>query len=199
MPCNTAKIRHAYKFKHNLRLEKQVIVLMITNDGEKWHYLAVESLCALLRGITSKHGEFYCSNCFRTYTTKDRLKEHKSVCESHDYCYVKMPEEDNKILKYNHDEKFMRASFAIYVDLEGLLEEMSTCLNNPEKSSTTKINKHVSSGYSLLTCSSFDTIENKVDCYRGEYCMKKFCKDLKKHVARIINYGKKKIIPLTSE
>ena len=30
-------------------------------------------------------------------------------------------------------------------------------------------------------------------------CMKKFCKDLKEHATRIINYGKKKIIPLTKE
>ena len=29
-----------------------------------------------------------------------------------------MPEEDNKILKYNHREKSMRAPFVIYVDLE---------------------------------------------------------------------------------
>ena len=29
--------------------------------------------------------------------------------------------------------------------------------------------------------------------------MKEFCKVLKKHVARIINYEKKKMIPLTKE
>ena len=32
----------------------QVILLMI-GDGEKWHYLTVRSLSALLKGITSKH------------------------------------------------------------------------------------------------------------------------------------------------
>ena len=30
---------------------------MITNDGEKWHYLAVNKLSALLRGITSNNHE----------------------------------------------------------------------------------------------------------------------------------------------
>ena len=34
-----------------------------------------------------------------------------------------MPE-DNKILKYNHGEKSMRAPFVIYADLECLLEKM---------------------------------------------------------------------------
>ena len=54
-----------------------------------------------------------------------------------------MPEEDNKILKYNHVEKSMRVPFVIYADLECLFEKMSTCYNNSEKSSTTKtINTH---------------------------------------------------------
>ena len=34
-----------------------------------------------------------------------------------------MPEEDNKILKYSHGEKSMRAPFVIYVDLECLLDK----------------------------------------------------------------------------
>ena len=71
----------------------------MNTDGEKWHYLAVKSLSALLRGITSNHKEdFYCLNCFRSYTTKNRLKKHKSVCENYGYCYVEIPEEDNKII-----------------------------------------------------------------------------------------------------
>ena len=57
-----------------------------------------------------------------------------------------MPEEDNKILKYNYGEKSTRVPFTIYADLESLLEKMNTCHNNPENSSTTKINKHTPSG-----------------------------------------------------
>ena len=52
-----------------------------------------------------------------------------------------MPEEDNKILKYNQGEKSVKVPFIIYADLECLLEKMNTCHNNPEKLSTTKINK----------------------------------------------------------
>ena len=36
----------------------------------------------------------------------------------------------------------IKVPFIIYADLESLLEKMSTCHNNPEKSSTTKINIH---------------------------------------------------------
>ena len=93
----------------------------------------------------------YCLNCFQSYTTENKLKKHKKVCENHDYCYVEMPEKDNKILKYNQGEKSMKVPFIIYADLESLLEKMNTCHNNPEKSSTTKINKYTPSGYSLFT------------------------------------------------
>ena len=87
-PHNTEDIRHAYKSKHTLKRENQVILLMIT-DGEKWHYLAIKKLSALLTGITSKQkGDFYCLNCFHSYSTKEK---HKNVCENHDYCYVEMP------------------------------------------------------------------------------------------------------------
>ena len=123
VPNNTEKIRHAYKSKYNLNRKNQVILLMIT-DGKKWHYLALKSLSALFRGITSKHGgDFYCLNCFQSYTTENKFKKHEKVCENHDYCHVEMPEEDNKTLKYNHGEKSMKVPFTIYADLESLLEK----------------------------------------------------------------------------
>ena len=86
VPRNTKKIRHAYKSKCNLKSENQVILLMVTDDGEKRHYLAAKRLSALLRGLTgNNNGDFYCLNCFRAYTTENRLKEHQKVCKNHDY------------------------------------------------------------------------------------------------------------------
>ena len=46
---NTKNIEIAYKSKHNLTQEKQVILLMISN-GENWHYVVVKSLSGLLTG-----------------------------------------------------------------------------------------------------------------------------------------------------
>ena len=77
MPHNTRKIHVAYKSKYNSTKEKQVILLMIT-DGENWHYLVGKNLSGLLRGITSNHKEdFYCLNCFCSYSTKNKLEAHK--------------------------------------------------------------------------------------------------------------------------
>ena len=68
-----------------------------------------------------------------------------------------MPNEENKILKYNHGEKSMKVPFIIYADLDSLLEKISTCQNILEKSLTTKINKHNPSGYSMFTQCLFDS------------------------------------------
>ena len=110
-----------------------------------------------------------------------------------------MPTKNNNIIKYNHGEKSMKLPFLIYADLECLLEKMRTCQNNPNKSSTTKINKHTPSGYSILTSCSFDKSKNKLNYYRRDDCMKKFCKDLRKHAMKIINYEKKRKVSLTTE
>ena len=133
------------------------------------------------------------------YRKLKELEIPKKICENHDYCHVEMPNEDNKIIKYNQGEKSIRSPFIIYADLECLLEKMSTCYNNLEESSTTEINKHTPSGYSLFTHCSFDKTKNRLDYYRGDNCMGKFCKDLREHTAKIINYEKKDMIPLTKK
>ena len=53
-------------------------------------------------------------------------------------------------LKYDHGEKSTKIPFIIYADMEPLLDKIDTCHNNPEKSSTTQINKHTASIYLLL-------------------------------------------------
>ena len=64
---------------------------------------------------------------------KKKLIKHERVCNDHDYCYVEMLNEDNKILKYNHGEKSLKAPFMICADLKGLLEKVHSCQNNPAK------------------------------------------------------------------
>ena len=76
---------------------------------------------------------------------------------------------------------------------------MSTCQNNPNEASTTEINKHIPSGYSLFTHFSFDETKNELNYYRGKDCMKNICKYLRENATKIINYEKKKMIPLTTE
>ena len=49
---NKKEICYAYISKYNHKSKNEVILLMITDDGKRWHYLPERSLSALFRGIT---------------------------------------------------------------------------------------------------------------------------------------------------
>ena len=149
-------------------------------------------MSALLRIASNHDGSFYCLKCFYSFRTKNELKKHENICNNHDYCYVEIPDKYNNISKYNSGEKYMRVPFIMYVDMKCLLETVSTCRNNPNESSTTKINKHTNSGYSLLTYCSFDYTKIKLSHYRVQDSMKMVSKDLKERAKRIIYCKKKK-------
>ena len=52
VPHNKKEIEPAYTSRYNYKRKKQVILLIITDNDNRWHYLTVKSLPALFRGIT---------------------------------------------------------------------------------------------------------------------------------------------------
>ena len=119
---------------------------MITDGFGVWHYLAVKSVPALLRGVTSTHnGDIYCLNCFHSYRTRNKLTEHEKMCQVNDFCNLKLPNEENKYISGTPVKSALKTPFIIYADLECLLVKM--------KFSEKAI--HAPSGYSILTCYFF--------------------------------------------
>ena len=82
---------------------------MVKNDCKKL------SCCKTFVRIIVR--DFYCLNCFHSYRVENKPKKHYNVWKTHNYRYVDMPEEDNKILKYNHGEKSIKYPFIIYAEL----------------------------------------------------------------------------------
>ena len=132
-----------YLSKHNSNCQKQVILLMIPegegrecetkskgckakSDGQqRWNYLAIKRLSALLKGITSQYyGDFYCLNCLHSFRTKNKLAFHKKVFENKDFCNVIMLFEDIKILEFNQYQKYDKAPFIFYADVECIVEKI---------------------------------------------------------------------------
>ena len=70
-------------------------------------------------------------------------------------------------------------------------------MDTTENSSTTKVNEHIRSAFSVSTISSFRSIENKYDVYRGKDCIKNTSEFLKEHAMKIIYFKKKKMKLLT--
>ena len=172
---------------------------MITN-GKKHHYLAVTNLSALFKRISWNHdGDFSCLNCFSSYTTKNKLKEHEEICNNNDSCPIEMPSWAEKTIKYNPGEKSLKAPFAMYLGLEYLLKKEQSCQNSPEKSYTEKKAIHEPYSWSMFIRCLFDKKENKLNYYRAKACIEKLCKKLKESAMEIINLEKKEMIPLNHE
>ena len=110
VPYNKEKISLIYKSNYNRKRKNQVILLMITNNKENWHYPAVKNLSGLFRGITSNNnGDFYCLNCIPSYLTDNALKEHERLCNNHDHCEIIMPEK-NKNIKIQQRRKIIKST-----------------------------------------------------------------------------------------
>ena len=76
-------------------------------------------MSVLLKGAKSKQNrDFFCLNCLHSYSAKDKLKNQKKVCKNNDYCQNEMLKENNKIIKYDHTEKFMKTQFLINADMD---------------------------------------------------------------------------------
>ena len=68
------KIIYLYKSEFNKTREKQVILLIIS-DEQKQHYVAVKNLNSLLKD-KNKCSEHFCINFFKRFRTKLRLEKH---------------------------------------------------------------------------------------------------------------------------
>ena len=117
--------------------------------------------------MSNHHDDFYCLNCLHSFATENKRESRKKVRENKDFCNVLMPSEDTKILRLNQYQKSNKALFIIHANLKCLTEKIGGCKNNPESSYTTRVSEHISSGFSMSTISSFKSLENKHDAYRG--------------------------------
>ena len=69
---------------------------MITEVKDIWHYIAIKSIPALLRDVSSTHsGDYYCLNSFHSYRTEEKPKAHEELCINNDFALIKMPTEKN--------------------------------------------------------------------------------------------------------
>ena len=60
------------------------------------------------------------------------------------------------------------------------MEQIYGCKNNPENSSRSKVSEHIPSVLTMSTISSFKSVKNKHDMYRGKSCIKNFLWFLKR-------------------
>ena len=154
---------------HSKHSNQKQIILLITQNGKGWNYLAVKKLSVLLRGITSKHdGDTYCFHCRNSFRIKNKLVPHKIVYENKDFSGIVMLFKDTKLLEFNEHQKSEKTPSIIYPDFKSeIIKKADECKNNPKNLSTTKVDKYLPCSDSMSMICIFDGIENKHNVYRG--------------------------------
>ena len=88
---------------------------------------------SIIKGNNKHNSDFYWLNCLPSFATENKHKSHKIIFENKDFCNIVMPSENTKILEFNQYQKFDKALFIFYADLECLKEKIYESKKNPEK------------------------------------------------------------------
>ena len=80
-------------------------------------------------------------NCLHSFRTENKLKSQEKVCTNKDICrIVRIVLPSKRIIYYMESDKM---PYIFYTDIESLIKKIDGCANNPESSSTTKIDEHI--------------------------------------------------------
>ena len=115
-------------------------------------------------------------HCLQCFSSERVLSTHKDNCiQENGTQAVKMPDEDNNILKFNNFHKQQPVPFVIYADFEAITEKISGCQPNNDESYTEAYQKHTDCGYGYkVVCCYDDEYSKPATTYRGEKAVHKF-------------------------
>ena len=91
-----------------------------------------------------------CENCFHRCSSEERLESHQKICMGSEPAIVTMPNVDKSSVQFKTIGARSYSPFAVYFDLESVLEKVETVRNHPTCSSTTVIEKHKPSKFCLV-------------------------------------------------
>ena len=158
------------------KYEDHMELLLITKN-EKKHYVLIKDFNKFMFNQTKhKNKKHFCMYCLQCFSSDRVLNEHKDNCiQVNGTQVVKMPDKDNNILKFINFHKQQPVPFAIYADFEAIIEKISGCKPNNDRSYTEAYQKHTDCGYGYkVVCCYDDKYTKPVQIYRGEKAVYKF-------------------------
>ena len=158
------------------KYEDHMELLLITK-AEKKHYVLIKDFNKFMFNQTKhKNKKHFCMHCLQCFSSDRVLNEHKDNCiQVNGTQAVKMPDKDNNILKFNNFHKQQPVPFVIYADFEAIIEKISGCKPNNNKSYTEAYQKHADCGYGYkVVCCYDDQYTKPLQIYRGEKAVYKF-------------------------
>ena len=180
---------------------ERTVNLMIIEDGEKKHYVAIKSLERLLSMNNSKHKEsqHFCNNCLQGFFNISSRDNHYEYCRSNESVRIEMPTR-NPIVSYSNGQNQFKVPFVMYADFESILEPIDGPSNDPAQSSTRGVNVHKPSGWCLHSKFAYGKVKKPTIQYRGPDCVDKFCEKIISEAKRLYkSFPEVPMLPLTKE
>ncbi|XP_063391753.1 uncharacterized protein LOC134677251 [Cydia fagiglandana] len=166
--------------------------LLYFERGHISHYCWIKNLSRLVSSQISKHGKatWICDGCLHPFANKNKLDQHRTIgCGE---TLVELPEQNDKYLHFKNYKNKMKVPFVVYGDFESILVPLDS---EKSTSATYNTHKHVPCSFSYYIHCDYDSNLSKFVIYRGEDCVQKFIKSLRKDADRIIEILQKVVPP----
>ena len=177
----------------------RIVNLMIIEDEDKRHYVAIKSLGRLLSKMNSKHNpsQHFCTNCLQGFSDPGSRDEHYAYCRSNQAVRIEMPTK-RPIVEYSNGQHQFKVPFVMYADFDSILEPINGPSNNPNYSSTREVNVHTPSGWCVHSKFAYGNIDNPLTQYRGSDCIERFCEHIISEAKRLYTtFPERPMVPLT--
>ena len=151
--------------------------LLIITENEKRHYVLIKDFNRFMCNQTKhKEKKHFCMHCLQCFSSERVLTNHKENCiQVNGTQSIKMPDENNNILKFNGYNKQLPVPFVIYADFEAITEKIDSCQRNDNKSYTEAYQNHRDCGYGYkVVCCYDDKYTKEEEIYRGEKAVYNF-------------------------
>ena len=186
----------------------RVANLMLIEDNEKRHYVAIKLLGSLLSMQNSKHNgsQHFCTNCLQEFAEQHSRDKRYAYCRSNESVRIEMPTK-RPIVEYSNGQHQFKVPFIMYADFESILEPIQGTSNNLNISSTRGVNVHTPSGWCLYSKfayaqsagGAYGNIDNPLTQYRGSDFVEKFCEHIISEAKRLYtSFSEQPMIPLTN-
>ena len=177
----------------------RVVNLMLIEDNEKHHYVAIKSLGRLLSMQSSKHNgsQHFCTNCLQGFSEQCSRDEDYAYCRFNESVRIEMPTK-RPIVECSNGQHQFKVPFIMYADFESILEPTQGASNNPNIPSARGVNVHTPSGWCLYSKFTYGNLDHPLTQYRGSDCVEKFCEHIISEAKRLYtSFPEQPMTPLT--
>ncbi|KAJ8912083.1 hypothetical protein NQ315_000589 [Exocentrus adspersus] len=131
----------------------------------RYHYVWIKDLSRLLSSQLGKHKtkKHFCDRCLHYFSSMERLSKHYEDCKNVNDCKVRLPNEEQKSLKFKNFKNKEKVPFVVYADLERVLKQYQ---------------HHLPAAVGYYGKCSYDPSLSFYRSYWGDDCMSWFAREM---------------------